>query len=111
MGTSSGCARLVNDIRAKIALRQYEFTRHAVDQSMIRRIGVAELEEAVECGEVIEDYPDGKYGPSCLILGRTRAGRALHMQCSHPSRSFVKAITVYEPDASLWLDLRVRRSR
>ena len=110
MGTRSGSACLMLEIRAKFGRRQYEFTRHAVDQSIIRRVRVDELEEAIACCEVIEDYPDDKYGPSCLILGRTRAGRALHIQCSHPSRMLLKVITVYEPDPSLWMDLRVRRS-
>jgi hypothetical protein len=67
-------ARL-GDIRKKIARRQYEFSRHAVDQSIIRQISVREIEEAISNrSEVIEDYPDDKYGPSCLILGFTRAG-------------------------------------
>lgn len=102
---------MLDDIRRKIGRRQYEFSKHAVDQSIIRDIGVAEVQEAI-CGssEVIEDYPDDKYGPSCLILGHTQAGRALHVQCSYPSRSLVKIITVYEPDLQLWIDLRVRKS-
>ena len=57
-------------IKEKILARQYEFTKHAVDQSIIRDISVVELEEAVTvASEVTEDYPDDKYGPSCLILG------------------------------------------
>lgn len=40
--------------------------------------------EAVAHGNIIEDYPDDKYGPSCLILGFTLAGRPLHSQCSYP---------------------------
>lgn len=59
--------------------------------------------------EVIEDYPGDKYGPSCLILGFTKAGRALHLQCSHPSRPLIKIITLYEPDPDLWTDFRVRK--
>lgn len=102
---------LVDDIRAKIGRREYEFSRHAVDQSVVRDISVAEVEEAV-CGEseVIEDYPDDKYGPSCLILGFTNAGRALHVQCSYPSRPLIKIITLYEPDPGRWVDSRTRRA-
>ncbi len=101
---------LLDDIRDKIARRQYEFSKHAVDQTIMRSISVAELEEALATrSEVIEDYPEDKYGPSCLILGLTRRGRPLHLQCSHPTRPLVKIITVYEPDAELWIDLRIRR--
>lgn len=90
--------------------RQYEFSRHAVDQTIIRNISVAEVEEAISAkSEVIEDYPEDKYGPSCLILGFTKAGRALHLQCSYPSRSLIKIVTLYEPDPHLWTDFRVRK--
>jgi hypothetical protein len=101
---------LLDGIREKITQRAYEFSRHAVDQTILRNIRVAELEQAIlGNSEVIEDYPDDKYGPSCLVLGFTRAGRPLHVQCSHPSRPRVKIVTVYEPDPKLWIDFRVRR--
>ena len=71
---------------------------------------VAEMEEAITGGsEVVEDYPDDKYGPSCLILGFTKAGRALHMHCSYPSRPLIKIVTLYEPDPDLWVDFRIRK--
>jgi len=101
---------LIQEIRVKIKRRQYEFSKHAVDQSIIRDINVADMEDAVagQC-EIIEDYPEDKYGPSCLILGYTKAGWPLHIQCSYPSRPLVKIITLYQPDPVLWIDFRVRR--
>jgi Domain of unknown function (DUF4258) len=101
---------MIGRIRVKLKMRQYEFSKHAVDQSIIRDISVREVEDAIASrSEVIEDYPDDKYGPSCLILGYTKAGRPLHVQCSYPSRPLVKIITLYEPDPDLWIDFRVRR--
>jgi hypothetical protein len=71
---------LLEDIQSKILRRRYEFSRHAVDQSIFRNISVAEVEEAVSGkSEIVEDYPDDKYDPSCLILGFTKAGRPLHL--------------------------------
>ncbi len=101
---------MLEEIRSKILQRQYEFSKHAVDQSIIRDISVAEVEEAISgrC-EIVEDYPEDKYGPSCLILGFTKAGRPLHLQCSYPSRPLNKIITLYEPDKDLWVDFRVRK--
>ena len=98
------------EIQSKILQRQYEFSKHAVDQSIIRDIRVAEMEEAISgrC-EIIEDYPDDKYGPSCLILGFTEDRRPLHLQCSYPSRPLIKIITLYEPDPDLWVDFKVRK--
>jgi Domain of unknown function (DUF4258) len=78
--TVSSDMALLNEIQAKILRREYEFSRHAVDQSIIRGISVAEVEEAMTTrAEVVEDYPDDKYGPSCLMLGFTMAGRPLRV--------------------------------
>jgi len=101
----------LDEIRDRILRRQYEWSRHAVDQSVIRDISVGEVEEAIRNrSEVIEDYPDDKYGPSCLILGFTNTGRPLHIQCSYPSRPLVKIVTLYQPDPNLWIDLRIRKT-
>ena len=101
---------ILEEIQNKMLRRQYEFSKHAVDQSIIRDISVVEVEEAVSGrSEVVEDYPDDKYGPSCLILGFTKAGRPLHLQCSYPSRPLIKIITLYEPDPVLWVDFRIRK--
>ncbi len=82
-----------------------------MDQAIIRGISVTELEEAISNrSEVIEGYPEDKYGPSCLILGFTLNGRPLHVQCSYPSRPLVKIVTVYEPDPGLWIGLRIRKT-
>jgi Domain of unknown function (DUF4258) len=90
---------LIDEIRAKFANDQFEFSRHAVDQTIRRRVTLAERRQAIAAGEVIEDYPDDKYGPSCLIFGRTGAGRPLHVQTGYAWRPVVKVITVYEPQA------------
>ena len=100
---------LIDAIRMKIRSRRYEFSKHAVDQTIIRKISVPELEEAIlNRSEVIEDYPEDKYGPSCLVMGFTFRDRPLH-QCSYPTRPLLKIITVYEPDPGLWHDHRIRK--
>lgn len=101
---------MIEAIKDKIRARLYELSRHALDQSIRRDISIAEFEDALlGPAEVIEDYPNDKYGPSCLILGITHAGRALHVVSSYPSRSLLKVITLYEPDPALWIDARIRR--
>jgi hypothetical protein len=102
----------IEDIRDRVRRRQYELSKHAVDQSIIRDIRVSEIEDAVlSRSEVIEDYPDDERGPSCLVLGFTRSGRTLHIQVSYPTRPVLKVITLYEPDPELWIDLRHRKSQ
>ncbi|MBM4121863.1 MAG: DUF4258 domain-containing protein [Nitrospira sp.] len=100
---------MIEEIRERVARGQFEFLQHAVDQSILRRISVREIREAISVGEVIEMYPEDKYGPSCLIFGKTVAGRPIHVQCSDATRPVVKIITMYEPDPALWENFRMRR--
>jgi|SRR3954471_18327892 len=101
---------MIDEIRKKIADSRFELSKHATDQSLLRGIRVQEIQEAIAAGEIIEDYPKDKYGPSCLILGFTWMHRPLHIQCSYPSRDLIKIITLYEPDPEIWIDFRTRRS-
>lgn len=96
-------------IREKVRAGMFEFSQHATDQTIIRGIGVQEVRDAMSACEIIEDYPDDKYGPSCLVLGFTTARRPLHFHCSYPSRPLLKLITLYEPDPSRWFEFKVRR--
>ncbi len=100
---------LITDLQEKVRTDQLEFSKHATDQSIKRDISVREAKEVILRGEVIEDYPDDKYGPSCLIFGRTSEERPLHVQCSYPSRPLVKVITLYEPDPDRWINFRRRK--
>lgn len=101
---------MIDQIRAKIQADQFEFSQHAVDNSILRHITIQEVREALAQGEIIEDYPDDKYGPSCLVLGFTRSARPLHIQCSYPSRPLVKIITLYQPDPDKWIEFTRRKS-
>jgi hypothetical protein len=100
---------MMDAICRKLVKGQYEFSKHAVDQSILRNISLDEFLESVESGTIIEEYPDDKYGPSCLILGFTNSGRPIHVQCTYGSREILKIITLYEPDEDLWIDFRKRR--
>ena len=100
---------IIETIRIQSTRDEFEFSKHATDQSILRRISVQEVREALGAGEIIVDYPDDKYGPSCLILGFTLAGRPRHIQCSYPFRPVIKVITVYEPDPDEWVEFRARR--
>jgi hypothetical protein len=100
---------MIEAIRQKVSEGRFEFTQHAVDRSIVRRISAEELRQAIATGEIIEDYPDDRYGPSCLILGYTQEGRRLHIHCSYGRRELIKIITVYQPDPSQWIEFRTRR--
>jgi hypothetical protein len=97
----------IKGIKDKIRNGEYRFSDHAVKRMIKRSINRSEIEDAVTAGEIIEEYPNDIYSPSCLIYGRTRDGRDLHVQLSLPPS--VVIITAYEPDESEWMDRRVRR--
>jgi hypothetical protein len=99
----------IEEIRVKITVEEYRFSDHAVKRMIKRNIERIEIEEAVITGEIIEEYPDDKYSPSCLIYGRTKSNRHLHVQVSIPPT--VVIITAYEPDESEWINNRVRRKK
>ncbi len=98
------------EIQAKVAAGLFVFSKHAVDQLILRCISVSEVRQIfINPCEIIEDYPDDKYGPSCLVLGFTDADRPLHIQCSYPSRPQLKIITAYEPYPGRWTNYRSRK--
>ena len=99
----------IDGIRVKISRGEYRFSDHAVKGMIKRSIDRIEIEEVVLSGEMIEEYPDDKYSPSCLIYGRTKSSRHLHVQLSIPPT--VVIITAYEPHESEWIDYRVRRKK
>lgn len=74
---------------------------------MKRSIDRSDVEEVILTGEIIEEYPDDKYSPSCLISGRTQRGRILHVQASLPP--LVVVVTTYEPDPDEWIHGKQRR--
>ncbi len=53
-----GRSALIEQIRDRIRRGQFEFSEHAVDQSIRRHIRVQEIGEVIANGEIIEDYPD-----------------------------------------------------
>ena len=102
---------MIQKIKEAFRKDRYEYSLHAVDQSILRHIACKEILEMVENGQIIEDYPEDKFGPSCLIYGKTNLERPLHIQCSYPTRPKIKIIIVYEPDPEEWIDFRKRRKK
>jgi hypothetical protein len=92
------------------------FTDHArreMDTEPLGRIVVDEILEVLDSGEIIEEYPDDVPYPSCLVLGRTRKDRPLHLVCApvlEEGRLII--ITTYQPDPARWeTDWRRRKLR
>lgn len=85
---------LIEKIKSRIKADKHRFTIHAFERCVERGISPEQVKSAILSGEIIEDYPEDKYGPSCLVYGVTKAGEILHVQCSMDP---VWIITVYDP--------------
>ena len=57
--------------------------------------------EAIRSGTILENYPDHRRGPCCLLFGYTWSQRPLHVVCTTVQPLLV-LITVYEPMPPKW---------
>jgi len=85
---------MIEKIRKRVEAEEWRLTVHAFERCVERAISPVEIKCAMLSGEIIEDYPKDKYGPSCLVCGTTEKGRILHVQCSIDP---VWIITAYDP--------------
>ena len=92
----------IEGIKNKIMSGHYTISFSHTEKIRLRRITLAEIEEAVLDGRIIEPYPASPRGPSCLIFGFSEAGRPLHVLCGNLSEHELLIITVYEPDMEEW---------
>lgn len=101
--------RTIEELQTRLTQGKFEFSKHAFKRVIERNIGEAEIAQAGKSAVLIADYPDDKYSPSCLLLGFTQSGRALHIQASRIDSELVKIITIYQPDEIEWADNYSRR--
>jgi hypothetical protein len=101
----------LDQIRDLLAAGSYDLSRHAFRRAVERNISSAMIQSAGCNAEIIEDYPDDKYSPSCLLLGFAADRSPLHIQVSRADGVRVKVITLYVPDLGTWQNLRVRKGQ
>jgi len=77
------------------------FSGHATMQMFKRGIQVEDIEQVLETGELIKEYPEDKPQPSFLMLGFINK-RPLHVVASTDKTGNCYIITAYEPNAKLW---------
>ena len=99
----------LEEIRKQLSSGAFELTRHALKRQVERNISNKDVRDTGKNVVIIEDYPDDKYSPSCLLLGFNQASRALHLQVSRIDSDTTKIITLYEPDQNEWIDYKIRR--
>ena len=101
----------IDDLRRHYQNDMVFITEHAAERARQRGILSRDIRNAVENGEIIEQYPDDYPFPSCLILGKDSAGRCLHI-CMSEEGDSSRIITAYYPDKERWSeDYRTRKEK
>lgn len=68
--------------------------------------------KSLETLELVEAYPDDKYLPSYLVLGRAGSDAFHVLVAVDVEGDNVRVVTAYRPDADEWQDdLKTRRSK
>ncbi len=83
-------------------------TQHSRRRFMERGILLEDVENVLNNGSIIEEYPDDYPFPSCLILGNSNE-KNLHV-CASLDDGYIYIITAYIPDSTRWeSDLKTRK--
>ena len=82
---------------------------HAAKRFRERGLRIKDVRNAIQSGEIIEQYPDDYPYPSCLILGTSSTGEKIHVVMSDEG-TVSRIITAYFPAKDKWSDdLRTRK--
>ncbi len=93
----------IENLIKAIQAKQVRISEHAKDEAQEDSLLLSEIFFSISDGEIIEDYPEDKPYPSCLICGFTEGGRPVHSVWAYNSeKQKAVLITVYEPDSERW---------
>jgi len=95
-------------IQAQAKAQDVRITQHAQQEMAEEDISLDEVLDAIGTGQVLEDYPQHRRGPCCLLNGVTKAGRPLHTVLT-AGRPVLIIITAYEPRPPKWVTPTQRR--
>ena len=100
----------IQNITDAIRHDRIRITDHADEEAQADDLSFDEIFFSVLRGEIIEDYPNDKPYPSCLIYGDSFTGKPIHSVWAYNSETkWAVLITVYRPDPARWVDWRTRR--
>jgi hypothetical protein len=83
---------------------------HADEEAQSDHLSFDEVFASVFQGEIIEQYPEDKPYPSCLVYGETFKKEPIHSVWAYNEENqWAVLITVYRPDPRRRIDWRTRR--
>ena len=99
----------IEDIVQLCNNRSVRWTNHILERIFRRDISMDDVIRALTNGEIIEQYPSDYPFPSCLVMGQTKTGKALHVVCGSNNVE-LWLVTAYIPNPAEWTgDFRQRR--
>lgn len=102
----------IGDIIKAIQGNKIRITDHADEEAHSDYLSFDEIFISVVQGEIIEEYPDDKPYPSCLIYGLSFRNKPIHSVWAYNSENqWAVLITVYKPDPKRWIDWKQRRKK
>lgn len=102
----------IRDIIGAIRNNRIRITDHADEEAQADHLSFDEIFISVFQGEIIEDYPDDRPYPSCLVYGETFRGDPVHSVWAYNwENQWAVLVTVYRPDPRRWIDWRTRRPK
>lgn len=86
-----------------------KWAKHCLERMQERDISIKDVEYCLLTGEIIEEYPDDFPHPSCLIYGKTKENRILHIVVGLNAETMF-FITAYFPSTDKFEeDLKTRK--
>ncbi len=99
---------ILERIRAQATAENIRITQHAQQEMAEEIITLDEVLQAIATAQILENYPEHKRGPCCLLNGVTDNGRPVHIVCT-TAQPVLIVITVYEPKLPKWVTPTQRR--
>ncbi|MBI5141742.1 MAG: DUF4258 domain-containing protein [Nitrospirae bacterium] len=80
----------------RVRKQEYYYSQHGDQERQNDNLALAEIEEALLSGRMLEQYEDTGRGYSCLVAGFTDNGKPVHVVCGKRGNWMV-IVTVYIP--------------
>ena len=93
---------------AQAIAENVRITQHAQQEMAEEDITLDEVLQTIASAQLLENYPEHRRGPCCLLSGRTTNGRSVHIVCTTAQPALI-IITVYEPKPPKWVTPTQRR--
>ncbi|HEX7184039.1 MAG TPA: DUF4258 domain-containing protein [Thermoanaerobaculia bacterium] len=104
---TAATVRRLHDQAKQESLR---ITQHAQQEMAEEDILISDVLAALRSCQIVENYPEHRRGPCCLVCGYTEQGRPLHVVCT-TTKPLLILITVYEPKPPKWVTPTQRGQR